>query len=136
MSFHLYFIHHFFFENLVKYTVTAILKFKIFNWSFFFGVCILAALIASDYYIISKLIQAFNDAGFLALVHELIYIGPHLFNFFGQLMVEIMASAIGIGFWPGGTFGIVLSTIFSFLINCFEFKLIMDSLLEKYQTDC
>jgi hypothetical protein len=94
-----------------------------------------ALLIAAiDYFVIRKLIGAFAADGSAGLAKELFNIGPELFEFAGELLSEGMAELIGFGFWPGGSTGVVLTTVVSLAVNVFEVRYLATEYAAKIRT--
>jgi hypothetical protein len=78
-----------------------------------------------DAYVVTSLTAAYSMQGVDGVFANLLEIGPEAFEAAGEFISEGIAEVAGVGFWPGGLTGVVLSTIVSVTLNLIEVRAVM-----------
>jgi hypothetical protein len=134
LVFHLLLLHKGFFPEHWWTLIKSVLRGKIWNSDFAIAIGFLALLAAIDFFVIRKLIGAYAADDSAGLASQLFNIGPELFDEAGEFLSEGMAEILGFGFWPGGSVGVVLTTIVSLIANIFEIRFLANEYGEKIRT--
>jgi len=83
-----------------------------------------------DYHVARTIASGYLSHGVDGVISELLDFGPRAFDVTGEVVSECLAELCGVGFWPGGLAGVVLSTIMSVVVNVFEIRFVLKRLVK------
>jgi len=88
-----------------------------------------------DAHVVTSLTAAYSMHGADGVFADLLEIGPEAFEAAGEFISEGIAEVAGVGIWPGGFPGVVLSTIVSVILNLVEVRAVMKWLVKVTHPD-